>query len=222
MRAPAGEVSITEDVAGAFATLVARRAPRTLALSGGTTAERCYEQLRTATVEWSAVEVLFGDERWVPVDHPESNERLARRALLDHVRPAHVHSLREAGTTPDAAAAAYDGLLRGLGSIDVVHLGLGPDAHTASLFPGSPALEESRALVVTAGDTAHPHPRLTFTYPGIALARLVVFTVSGEKKREAFAAVRAGADVPAARVEADRIVWLVDREAAGELAETVA
>jgi 6-phosphogluconolactonase len=98
----------------------------------------------------------------------------------------------------------------------LVHLGLGPDGHTSSLFPGSAALEETSRLVVSTGDDQHPHPRLTFTFPAIARAELVVVTVSGEDKREPLARVRSPGDVPAARIKAKRVVWLVDKAAAGE------
>ena len=211
-----GEVRIVPHVPAAFAELVTTEAPRSIALSGGDTARACYQLFATAAnVDWPGVEVFFGDERWVPVHDPDSNEGMARLAFLDELDPAWVHSLYGAGATPDAAAAAYEQLLRDAPAIDLVHLGLGPDGHTASLFPGSAALAEADRLVVTSGDDAHPHPRLTFTYPALARSRLVVFTVAGAGKREAFARVRAGDDVPATRVEAERIIWLVDTEAMG-------
>jgi 6-phosphogluconolactonase len=123
--------------------------------------------------------------------------------------------MRGAGETIDEAADAYDRLLRRHGPVSLVHLGLGPDGHTASLFPGSPALEERERLVVATGDDLHPHPRLTLTFPAINQSPLVVFTVAGEGKREALARVKAGDDVPAARVAASRVVWLVDEAANG-------
>ena len=211
-----GEVQIVDDVVGAFADLVASEQPRSIALSGGTTARDCYERLAAEQIAWEDVAVFWGDERWVPVDDPESNEGMAREVLLDRVHPAAVHSMRGAGSTPDAAATAYDALLREQGPVALVHLGLGPDAHTASLFPGSGALAERERLVVTNGDDAHPHLRLTFTFPAIAMSDLVVFTVEGDDKRDAFARVRAGEDVPAAHVTAGRVLWLVDPAAAGE------
>lgn len=211
-----GEVRIVPHVPAAFAELVTSEAPRSIALSGGDTARACYTLLATAaSVDWSGVEVFFGDERWVPVHDPDSNEGMARLAFLDEVEPAWVHSMYRAGSTPEAAADAYDELIDGFGPIDLVHLGLGPDGHTASLFPGSAALDVSDRLVVTNGDDAHPHLRLTFTYPAIARARLVVFTVAGTGKREALARIRAGEDLPASRVTAERVVWLVDAEAMG-------
>jgi 6-phosphogluconolactonase len=213
---PPGEVRVVDDVAAAFCAAVASCAPRTLALSGGGTAERCYAALRDAGgVEWEELTVLFGDERWVPVDDPDSNEGVARRLLLEHVPVRAVHSLRGAGVDLAAAADAYDALVASLGRIDVVHLGLGPDGHTASLFPGSPALSVEDRLVVATGDDAHPHPRLTLTFPGIARADVVLVTVEGEAKAEAWRRVQAGEDVPAARIAAGEVVWLVDPAAAG-------
>lgn len=211
-----GTIEVVADVPQAFASVIAKEAPASIALSGGETARRCYELLATAAVDWSAVNVFFGDERWVPVDDPDSNEGMARVAFLDLVAPRAVHSMRGAAPDREQAAAAYDELVRDSPPLDVVHLGLGPDAHTASLFPGSPALDEVDRLVVATGDDLHPHPRLTFTLPAINRARLVVFTASGAEKRAAFAQVRRREPVPAARVQADRIVWLVDDSVVAE------
>ncbi len=210
-----GALEIVDDVPAAFAALVAREAPASIALSGGGTARRAYEQLAGVDLAWAGVEVYFGDERWVPVDDPDSNEGMARAALLDRVHPAAVHSLRDAGPSIDAAATAYDERIVAAPPIDLVHLGLGPDGHTASLFPGTAALDVVDRLVIPNGDDLHPHPRLTFTFPALARARLVVFTVAGEGKRDALARVRAGADLPAGRVTAERVVWLVDAAAVG-------
>ncbi|MBM3660022.1 MAG: 6-phosphogluconolactonase [Actinobacteria bacterium] len=211
-----GEVRIVPHVPAAFAELVTTEAPRSMALSGGDTARACYQLLATAArVDWSRVEVFFGDERWVPVHDHDSNEGMARLAFLDEVDPAWVHSMHGAGPTPEAAAAAYDALVGAAAPIDLVHLGLGPDGHTASLFPASTALDVTDRLVVVNADDAHPHTRLTFTYPALARSRLVVFTVAGAGKRDAFARIRAGEDLPAARVEAERVIWLVDPEAMG-------
>ncbi len=211
-----GEERRVAHVPAAFAELVATEAPRSIALSGGDTARACYELLATAPVDWSDVDVYFGDERWVDVHDPSSNEGMARLAFLDEVEPRAIHSMRHAGPDLTTAAQAYEELVRAAPPIGLVHLGLGPDGHTASLFPGSPTLEEHERFVVPAGDAAHPHPRLTFTYPALARAALVVFTVDGAAKRDALAAVRRGDDLPATRVRAGRVVWLVDTAAAGD------
>jgi 6-phosphogluconolactonase len=213
---PTGEVRVVDDVPAAFCSVLASCAPRTLALSGGGTAERCYTALREAGgIQWEELTVLFGDERWVPVEDADSNEGVARRVLLDHVPVRAVHSLRGAGVDLTAAADAYDALIASLGRIGVIHLGLGPDGHTASLFPGSPALEVDDRLVVATGDDLHPHPRLTLTLPGIARGDVAVVTVEGEEKAEAWRRVQAGDDLPATRISADEVVWLVDPAAAG-------
>jgi len=200
-----GEVVVVDDVATAFADLVVREAPRTIALSGGGTARRCYETLASRSgIDWPSVTVLFGDERLVPVDHVDSNEGMAREELLDHVAVGAIHSMTE------STAEDYDDLVRRLGGIDVVHLGLGPDGHTASLFPGSPALQVTDRLVVdTEPGLPPPHRRRTLTLPGIALGRHVVVTVEGEAKADAWRRVQRGDDVPAARVRAARLTWLV-------------
>jgi 6-phosphogluconolactonase len=121
----------------------------------------------------------------------------------------------------DEGPDPYQLRLGELGRIDVVHLGLGEDGHTASLFPGSTALDADpgRLVVMNTDPTGNnPHPRMTLTFGGIARARLVLVTVSGAGKRDAMARVAAGDDLPAARIEADDILWLVDPEAAGDLA----
>jgi 6-phosphogluconolactonase len=205
-----GEVEIVDDVPTAFADLVVREQPRTIALSGGGTAQHAYEVLATRSgLDWSQIEVLFGDERMVPVDDERSNEGMARRELLDHVAPKAVHSM--ATSTPEA----YEALLRRLGPVDLVHLGMGPDGHTASLFPGTAALDVTDRLVVRNEPKLEPFvERMTFTFPALATARHVVVTVEGEGKLDAWRKVRAGADLPAGRVTAQRVTWLVGRELA--------
>jgi len=210
-----GELRIVDHVPQAFSTLFVEEAPGSLALSGGSTARQCYELLAVADVAWNEVDVFFGDERWVPVGDPESNEGVARHAFLDQALPRNIYSMRHAGDTVDAAADAYDRLLRDYGPLGFVHLGLGPDGHTASLFPGSPALDERDRRVVATGDELHPHPRLTLTFPALAQARLAVFTVAGEEKSDALKRVKTADDLPAARVSAGRVIWLVDEAANG-------
>jgi 6-phosphogluconolactonase len=211
-----GEIREADDVAEAFGDLVAQRKPPSIALSGGSTAEEAYAALATRGLDWSDTEVFIGDERFVPVDDPDSNEGMIRRVLFSDAQPKALHSMAGAGATVEAAAEAYDAVVRASDPIELVHLGLGPDGHTASLFPGAATLVITDRLVVSAGDELHPHPRLTFTYPAIARSPLVVFTIAGEAKREAFARVRAGDEaMPAARVTADEIIWLVDKPALG-------
>ena len=205
-----------ENVAGAFAALVAERTPSSIALSGGSTAQQCYEAAAALEVDWSETTFWFGDERFVPVADTDSNEGMARDAWLDQVRARSIESMTDAGPTVEDAAQNYDARLRAVGGVDLMHLGLGPDGHTASLFPGSDTLAITDRWVIPAGDELHPHPRMTVTYRAIAASRLVVVTVAGAEKRNALARVRAGdRSAPAARIEAEEVVWLVDDEAAG-------
>jgi 6-phosphogluconolactonase/glucosamine-6-phosphate isomerase/deaminase len=144
---------------------------------------------------------------------------MVAEVLLSAVGPVRSdHPMYRSGS-PEEAAAAYQRELDPLSRFDVVHLGMGPDGHCASLFPGSPALavDDPAVLVMANRDpqVANPHDRITLTLPAIARARLVVFTVSGASKRPAMQAVMAGEDLPAARVVAEHVVWLVDEEAAG-------
>lgn len=209
-----GAVREVPDVAAAFADLVADRQPASIALSGGSTAEAAYRALATRAMDWSGTDVYLGDERFVTADDPDSNEGMIRRVLFASATPKAIHSMAGAGATVDAAADAYDALIRAADPIDITHLGLGPDGHTASLFPGAATLTIEDRMVVSAGDELHPHPRLTFTYPAIARSRLVVVTVAGGEKRNAFMRVRAGdGALPATHVRAPEVVWLADAAA---------
>jgi 6-phosphogluconolactonase len=211
------EIRIVDDVPSAFADIVTELAPATFGLSGGSTAKRCYAELGRRAGNWSATQFLVSDERWVPVGHADSNEGQARREWLDRVDTGEIHSMREAGETIEAAADAYDALLKRLGTIDLVHLGLGDDGHTASLFPDSPDLAVTDRLVVATGDDLHEWPRLSFTYPAIERCRTVVLTATGEGKREAFQRVlRGDPAMPATHVRADRVLWLLDPAVGGE------
>jgi len=210
-----GTVQIVDDVPAAFAALVLQEAPASVALSGGETGMECYQALSARAPDWSGVDVYFGDERFVRANDPDSNEGMARRVLLDRAHPRSIHPMFRPGSIDDAALA-YDALIRAASPIDLVHLGLGPDGHTASLFPGSDSLDESERFVIAAGDDEHPHPRLTFTFAAIARARLVVVTVAGEEKRDAIDRIRAGEDLPGARIRGERVLWLGDRAAMGE------
>jgi 6-phosphogluconolactonase len=154
-----------------------------VALAGGSTPRRAYELARER-LDWSGVGFWWSDERCVPPDDERSNYGMARAALLDHVDNADVHRIRgEHGGAE--AARLYEEELRGV-TIDLCLLGIGPDGHTASLFPRSPALEEGRRLVVPAEPGLEPFvERVTFTLPAIAAAALVVFLVAGADKAEA-------------------------------------
>lgn len=204
-----GEVRVVDDVPAAFADLVLDEAPESVALSGGGLATQCYEHLGARDVDWRTVTVFFGDERRVPVEHEDSNEGMARRVLLDRAKPTVIHSMVGLG------ADRYDELVRAVPPIELMHLGVGPDGHTASLFPSGPHLGTTDRFVVEAGDDEHPHPRITFTFPAIERAQLAVVTVAGEEKRDAWSRLQSGEDLPASRIRASRVIWLVDHALLG-------
>ncbi len=176
----------------------ASNGPFALNLSGGSTPKRLYEVLGSdivcTKVDWSRVHVFFGDERFVPHDHADSNYRMVREALIRHVPiPAeNVHAVETGLASPEAAAAAYERTLKtflGKETLDiwrpvfaVTLLGLGDDGHTASLFPGTAALHE-RDRWVTAVIGTKPEPRITMTFPVLDSSRAVVFLAAGEGKR---------------------------------------
>ncbi|HWJ61312.1 MAG TPA: 6-phosphogluconolactonase [Acidimicrobiales bacterium] len=220
-----GELVITPDVPGAFARQVIEafrnRALDTfsIALSGGDTARRCYEHLADTAgsqIDWWKVDVYWGDERCVPHDDPASNYHLAREALLDRVGAANATHLMRCAEGPDP----YQLRLGDLGRIDLVHLGMGADGHTASLFPESAALDADPGRLVAMNDDPlgnNPYPRMTLTFAGIARAALAVVTVTGEEKAPALAAIARGEDLPASRIASEQVVWLVDEAAASQL-----
>jgi len=196
-----------------------------VALSGGNTPRPLYELLATEAfagkIDWTRVETFFTDERCVPPDHPDSNYRMARLALLDKVPipPENVHRIR-GGLPPADAALAYHNELRsalsGDGRLDLILLGMGPDGHTASLFPGSEALEE-RDVDAVATYAEAPHAwRVTLTLPALNAARNIMFLVSGAEKAPALASVYSKEMLPAGLVRPDvgTLTWFVDEEAA--------
>ena len=201
-----------------------------IAMSGGSTPKRLFEVLaepaRAARFPWDRTHLFWGDERFVPYDHADSNYRMARLALLDHVPipPANVHPMPVSGE-PAAAARDYQATLQayyGAESLDmtrplfdVVLLGLGENGHTASLFPATASLDEMLAWVAPV--TEHvPQPRLTLTYPAIACSQYVAFLVAGAGKAGVLRMVLDGdRSQPAARVtSAGEMVWFMDEAAA--------
>jgi 6-phosphogluconolactonase len=205
-----------------------------IALSGGHTPEKMYaiwaasEKYRNET-DWNHVHLFWGDERYVPQGDPLSNYRMTREALLSHVPipAANVHAAPTSLPTPEQAAAAYDQELRKFfGStapaFDVTLLGLGPEGHTASLFPDSAALEEKKRWVLPVQVAAVPPNRLTFTLPVLNSSRNTYFLVAGENKRTILAALRAEPDsrpsaYPAGRIRptSGRVLWFLDQAATG-------
>ncbi len=235
MAEPLTEIVVDTDLAALSRTaaaaaaalvraVVAAQGRCTIALAGGSTPRGMYELLASdhrRDAPWPMVEWFWGDERCVPPDHSQSNYRMARDTLLSGLRVASgmVHPVRCA-REPAAAAAAYDALLRDRltgGRFDLMLLGVGADGHTASLFPGAPALDEQThwALAVTGGAELAVRERVTVTYPVIGRARTVFMLAAGADKRVAVAAaLRGDPGVPAGRVHpTGRLVWFLDRAA---------
>jgi 6-phosphogluconolactonase len=212
-----GRLVVTEDLAGEAARRFLEAAPRTFALSGGSTPRPAYEALSRAGYEWAGVHAFMVDERCVPHGHTDSNFRMASEALLARV-PVVVHPMRGETCDPDG----YEADLRAhfgdvaVPSIDLVFLGIGDDGHTASLFPGDPALDETERWVVRVDRPGLPprHPRLTLTFPVLNAARRAIFLVSGASKREALGRMLGGdMRVPASRVWPRDVVVLATPDA---------
>jgi 6-phosphogluconolactonase len=204
-----------EDVAAAAAAEIAEalgEGARTLVLAGGTTPQRCYQLLSQTDVVWGRVSILFGDERCVPPDHPDSNYRMARESLLDRVSPATVHRM-PAELGPDVGAELYAQVVAAAGQLDLVTLGVGEDGHTASLFPGHPALK-APGLAVGIHDSPKPPPqRVTLTLSALQSARRVIILATGAGKAAAVARAKRH-EVPSGMIAGAR--WLIDRAAAGQ------
>ena len=212
------------------AAAIAERGGFSIALAGGSTPTALYRLLAAPPyrdrIDWSRWSVYIGDERACPPDDPESNYRNARETLLEHVpTPAgRIHRMEAERPDLDAAAAAYSALLEttlptgpgGAPRLDCVLLGIGGDGHTASLFPGTPALEVTDRWATRGLATYAPFDRITVTFPLLNGAAAVAFLVSGESKRDALAGVVAG-NVPSARVRPTdgELRWFLDAAAAG-------
>jgi 6-phosphogluconolactonase len=201
-------VVVTPDPAAVAAERLAEavRAGGHIALAGGSTPRAAYERVAALELDWSTSTLWFGDERCVPADHEHSNYRMVREALVDRIAgepPAVKRIPGERG--PDEGADAYEAELRaafgdGIPQIDLILLGLGPDAHTASLFPNDTALGERERLAagVPTPGMAPLVSRVTITLPVVNAARDVVFLVSGEDKAEAVARAFSGIQDPSA------------------------
>ena len=193
-----------------------------VALAGGTTPRRTYELLATRIDNWTGVEVWFGDERAVGPDDPESNYRMASETLLAGGGGPNVHRI-EGERGPEDAAAAYAGELErrlprddGVPILDLAMQGLGPDGHTASLFPGNPAVEATGTCVAVHDAPKPPPDRITLTVPVLGAARSIVFLATGAEKADAVHGLLAGPDpkVPSSLLGGDRTEVIVDRDAA--------
>jgi 6-phosphogluconolactonase len=215
---------------------VAERGKFTVALSGGSTPRSLYQLLASGAfpkLPWDRTYFFFGDERHVPPDNPESNYRMANEAMLSKAPAQNVFRIPAEMKDADAAAGAYEQTLRKFFSLtpgelprfDLILLGLGPDGHTASLFPGSSALNENKRLVVANWVEKFKTHRITFTYPVLNHATCVMFLASGADKAGILREVLENpqADLPSQRVHPvdGRLVWLVDRAAAADLSANI-
>lgn len=208
MRHDAGvavDLVVTRDAAAAAAALLVdiAAAGGSIALAGGSTPRLAYELAAAARSDWRGVDVWFGDDRCVPPEDPRSNQLLVRQALLERLTVLpRVHPIATENPAAEAAAA-YDAELAGV-TLDLVLLGLGPDGHTASLFPGAPALEERDRLAVAAAPGLEPFvERVTLTIPALEAASHVVFLAVGDDKAEA--ARRAFGEEPSTRTPASLV-----------------
>lgn len=215
--------------------LQTRGAVPSIVLTGGTVAERLHRAVlevpEHTSVDWSRVDVWFGDERYVPVEDADRNARQAREALLDRLplSPARVHEMPAAdgafGDDVEAAAAAYgaevDRVLGSAGRFDVLMLGIGPDGHCASLFPGHETVHATGTAVAVRHSPKPPPTRISLTMETLRRAEEVWFVASGAAKAEPVRAALAGQDVaavPAAGPRGRRLtLWLLDAEAASRL-----
>jgi 6-phosphogluconolactonase len=213
---------------------VSRRGRAFVALAGGSTPRRAYEILAEeaeALVPWERVLLVAGDERDVPREDPDRNERMIREALLDRVPGARDRLLEwpSGEAPPDEAAlrmeealrAAFDAEAGAIPRFDLLLLGVGADGHTASLFPGTAALAERRRLAVANPVSAKGGVRYTLTFPVIEAAHRVVFLVAGSEKAVVVRQIldqgeRSGFPAARARSRAGETLWLLDRAAAGE------
>lgn len=240
MRVVADRTALAEEGAKLFKVSAdeakARGGTFRVALAGGNTPRPVYEKLASELyrreVDWTSVQVFFSDERFVPPDSPESNYRMVQEALLSHVEipEGFVHPVATVDVSPEESARLYEEGVRrvlaaGLAEVprfDLILLGLGPDGHTASLFPGTEALAVADHIVAASYVPKLYSWRVTFTYPLLNAAARVVFLVEGAEKADILSRVLAGnTEFPASRVrpENGELIWLVDRSAASKLPE---
>jgi 6-phosphogluconolactonase len=213
-------------------TAIAERGTFTIALSGGSTPKPLYEAIATQDLPWGNIHVFWGDERYVPPDHPDSNQGMTRRAWLDRVNipPANIHPMPTDKADPAVASAKHEQELQAFFQIppgefprfDLILLGMGDDGHTASLFPYTEALRVSDRLVTVGHKDGQP--RLTFTVPLINQARCVIFMVAGANKQAALAQVFAPTGdeqaYPSRLIQPiGELWWLLDQAAGQNLSD---
>jgi 6-phosphogluconolactonase len=210
-------------IAADMRSALAARGRYVMAVSGGHTPWLMLRALAEEPLPWQQVNVVQVDERVASANDPERNLAHLRASLLTCVAlpPDHIHAMPVEATDLDHAAAQYASTLRDVAGsppvLDLVHLGLGPDGHTASLVPGDPALDVTDADVAVAG-AYQGRRRMTLTFPIINRSRFVLWLVTGSEKTAALVRLRDGdRSIPAARVRQDRALLLADRAAAARL-----
>ncbi len=236
VRAPDADALAEAAAHRLIARIAAQPERAAICLSGGSTPQRLYRLLAAEPyrnqIPWERVHWFIGDDRFVPLDDPLSNMGTACRLFLDRCAPAnHIHPMAQDVATPDAAAARYEMALKafygapridpGRPLFDLVLMGIGPDGHTASLFPGDAAVDETVRWVVGVGEAAvDPFvPRVTLTLPALAACDEMLFLLSGEDKRAVVERVLADPTLPAARARSSKATtWLVDDAAMPEQA----
>jgi len=209
---------------------IAERGKFTIALAGGNTPKPLYEAIATHELPWNHIHVFWGDERYVPADHPDSNQGMARKVWLDRVAfpAANIHAMATNATEPAIAAQQHEQQLQEffgspagtMPALDVVLLGMGDDGHTASLFPHTEALTVGDRLVTVGNKDGNP--RITFTAPFINQARCVIFMVTGANKQPALAQIFApegdAATYPARLIQpVGELWWLLDQAAGAQV-----
>jgi len=209
-----------ESLATAIATEIAAYCKRSialkdsfhLALSGGNTPRRCYEILSQCSLPWAKIHIYFSDERCLPIGHEERNDTMAGDCLLSHVAiPAsHIHRM-SAELGSEAGASAYSDMLAHAPPMDLLLLGMGEDGHTASLFPGNPALEDERLAVPVLHAPKPPAERISMGYAILNQAKHRIVMAAGKGKRNALQRIQQGEDLPVARLAACE--WYVDEAA---------
>ncbi|MGC1395947.1 MAG: 6-phosphogluconolactonase [Coleofasciculaceae cyanobacterium] len=217
-------------VLGKLQTAINTHDRATIALAGGGTPKPLYEALAQSNLPWDKIHVFWGDERYVPAEHPDSNQGMARQAWLNKVDipAANIHPMPTTGSSPSADAAQHETELQDFfgtspgtfPAFDVILLGIGDDAHTASLFPHTDALQVQDKLVTVGNKDGQP--RITFTVPLINQANCVIFIVAGSSKRPALAQIFAQeADpmhYPSRLIQPQgELWWLLEKEAGQEL-----
>ena len=196
---------LADKVAETLSSAIAARGSASIAVSGGSTPKAFFQALSSRAIDWGKVTITLVDERFVPADSPDRNAGQARSAFLDAVGASRVHEMAasDSGVSLEEGAAAYAAEIRSSPTdrFDLVMLGMGPDGHVASIFPGHPAAEVD-AVVVPVTDSPKPPPeRISLSTEALCHSERVWFVVSGEEKADAAERARAGdQSLPAARV----------------------